>query len=219
MEGYSLNSSWTPLVGGILASRLGTTYTSILATSVLFLGTTFPSHRSSAYSLTHTLGQSLLLLGDTLHSIRPMSLGMFIFGLGVTPLAVVQETIIVRFFHPYGGLGTSMAFGLVVGKIASFVAARTAWPLSEYFGSTRAPFVVATVLTGTSVLVNVVYICASTWLVEGSGAELEAPDIEEEARRVRSGQAMGEAEALEKVAEKKKVRLGGVPGLGDVFWV
>jgi MFS family permease len=35
---YSLNSTWTPLVGGVLASRLGTTFTSILATGVILLG-------------------------------------------------------------------------------------------------------------------------------------------------------------------------------------
>ncbi len=38
ISAFSLNSTWTPLVGGVLASRLGTTFTSILATGVVFLG-------------------------------------------------------------------------------------------------------------------------------------------------------------------------------------
>ena len=38
LSAFSLNSTWTPLVGGILASRLGTTFTSILATGVILLG-------------------------------------------------------------------------------------------------------------------------------------------------------------------------------------
>ena len=38
ISAFSLNSTWTPLVGGVLASRLGTTYASILATGVVFLG-------------------------------------------------------------------------------------------------------------------------------------------------------------------------------------
>jgi MFS family permease len=38
LSAYSLNSTWTPLIGGILASRLGTTLTSILATGVILLG-------------------------------------------------------------------------------------------------------------------------------------------------------------------------------------
>lgn len=40
ISAFSLNSTWTPLVGGVLASRLGTTFTSILATGVVFLGKT-----------------------------------------------------------------------------------------------------------------------------------------------------------------------------------
>jgi len=35
---YSLNSTWTPLVAGLLVSRLGTTVASILATCTIFLG-------------------------------------------------------------------------------------------------------------------------------------------------------------------------------------
>jgi MFS family permease len=38
LSAYSLNGTWTPLVGGILASRLGTTLTSILATGIILLG-------------------------------------------------------------------------------------------------------------------------------------------------------------------------------------
>ena len=56
-----------------------------------------------------------------------MALGMFVFGFGVSPLAVVQETIIVRFFKSHG-LGVSLALGLVAGKGASFISARTSYP-------------------------------------------------------------------------------------------
>ena len=38
LSAYGLNSTWTPLVGGILANRLGTTLMSILATSVILIG-------------------------------------------------------------------------------------------------------------------------------------------------------------------------------------
>lgn len=38
ISAFSLNSTWTPLVGGLLASHLGTTFTSILATGVIFVG-------------------------------------------------------------------------------------------------------------------------------------------------------------------------------------
>lgn len=144
-----------------------------------------------------------------------MVLGLFVFGIGVSPLSVVQETIIVRFFKTHG-LGLSMALGLVAGKGASFVAASTSYPLTEHFGG-RAPFYVATSLAGLSVVVNLVYLACSKWLVDGAGAELEAPDIEEEARR-REMVDISEAQALEKVAKKRHVDIRQVVKLGDAFW-
>ncbi|KAJ3734891.1 major facilitator superfamily domain-containing protein [Lentinula guzmanii] len=194
---YSLNSTWTPLIGGLLASKMGTTFTSILATGIIFGG------------------QVLLLIGQLWGNIRIMAFGLFIFGLGVSPLAVVQETIIVRFFKSHG-LGVSLAFGLIVGKGASFVSARTSYPLTEHWGS-HAPFYVATFLAAMSFFVNLLYIMASKWFVDGACAELEAADISEEAKR-RSIHSMSEAKALEKVAKKKMVHLKDITKLGDVFW-
>ncbi|KAF8078597.1 major facilitator superfamily domain-containing protein [Lyophyllum atratum] len=194
---FSLNSTWTPLVGGILASTLGTTLTSIVATGVILTG------------------QLLLLLGDIYGNVRLMVLGLFIFGLGVSPLSVVQETIIVRFFKSHG-LGVSMAFGLIAGKGASFVAARTSYPLTERFGS-RAPFYVATFLAALSVAINLVYIAASKWFIYGAGAELEATDITEEAQS-RLAFSVSEAQALNKVAAKRRVNIKQITKLGDVFW-
>jgi hypothetical protein len=112
LSAYSLNSTWTPLIGGLLAARLGTTITSILATGILLLG------------------QILLLIGNIIGSIRLMvwdpltclsspniyqfqTLGMFVFGLGVSPLAVIQETIIVRFFKSHGKLLLASGFNIL----------------------------------------------------------------------------------------------------------
>lgn len=36
-------------------------------------------------------GQAMLLLGDYSGSVRIMVIGLFVFGLGISPLAVVQE--------------------------------------------------------------------------------------------------------------------------------
>jgi hypothetical protein len=69
---FDLNSTWTPLVGGLLVCRFGTARSSIVATFVIFLG------------------QAILLIGDFLGSVVCMSLGLFIFGLGISPLSVVQ---------------------------------------------------------------------------------------------------------------------------------
>ncbi|KAF7310937.1 Ribosomal protein L15 [Mycena chlorophos] len=197
LSALSLNSTWTPIVGGLMAATLGTTLTSILATGTVFVGTVF------------------LLVGDIWGDVRVMMLGLFLFGLGVSPVAVCQETIIVRFFKSHG-LGVSMAFGLVVGKGASFVSARTSYPLTQKFGS-RAPFYVAVFLAFMSVVMNLLYILGSRWLIDGAGAELEAVDIHEEAQR-RSLINISEAQALEKVAAKRRVRLKDVEKLGDTFF-
>jgi hypothetical protein len=144
-----------------------------------------------------------------------MAFGMFVFGLGISPLSVIQETIIVRFFKSHG-LGVSLALGLVAGKGASFVSARTSYPLTQRFGP-HAPFVVATSLAAFSVAVNLLYVSASRWLVDGAGAELEASDIRSEAQR-RSPRNISEAQALEKVAAKHYVVFREITHLGDVFW-
>ncbi|RDX55878.1 MFS general substrate transporter [Lentinus brumalis] len=200
ISAFSLNSTWTPLVGGLLASRLGTTFTSILATGIILLG------------------QACLLIGNLSDSARIMALGMFVFGMGVSPLAVVQETIIVRFFKSHG-LGVSLALGLVAGKGASFISALTSYPLSQRFGP-HAPFYAATILSAFSFTINLIYLSASKWLVRESGTELEPSEIHAEAhaRAASTPGISSEAEALEAVAKKRMVNLRDITKLGDVFW-
>src|ERR1700761_4145642 len=133
-----------------------------------------------------------------------MVLGMFIFGLGISPLAVVQETIIVRFFNKHG-LGVSLALGLVAGKGASFVSARISFPLSEW--NSHAPFIVSTLLAAFSFTVNLIYLFASKRIAAGAGVEMEAAEVEMQPGMnghmvgMRVGD-MSEQEALKKVAEK-----------------
>lgn len=167
-------------------------------------------------ALSHSLlGQVLLLIGEIREDVRLMVLGLFVFGFGVSPLAVVQESIIVRFFRSHG-LGVSMALGLVAGKFASFISARTSLPLAERFGR-HAPFYASTFLAALSLLINLLYMASSKWLVRGSGTVLEPSEIRREARR-RSLYDVSEAEALEKVARKHRIRFNDIPKLGDTFW-
>ncbi|KAF8843939.1 MFS general substrate transporter [Paxillus ammoniavirescens] len=197
ISAFSLNGTWTPLVGGVMASKLGTTLASIFATGIVFLG------------------QALLLVGERQKNVRLMTFGLFVYGLGVSPLAVVQESIIVRFFNSHG-LGVSMALGLVAGKCASFVSARTSYPLSVTFGR-HAPFYTSTALTGLSFVSNLIYMFASHWLVRGSGTTLEESEVQNEVRR-RGVYSISDALVLQKVAKKRHVKLKDVPLLGDVFW-
>jgi MFS family permease len=69
LAALSLSGTWTPLVGGVMTARLGTTVSSIIATGTVFLG------------------QALLLMGHLHNEVWLMILGMFIFGLGQSPLA------------------------------------------------------------------------------------------------------------------------------------
>lgn len=143
-----------------------------------------------------------------------MVFGLFIFDLGIGPLSVSQETIIVRFFGNHG-LGVPMALGLVGGKGASFISARTSYPLSEHYGR-HTPFYVATSLAGLSVIINLVYVSASKWFIRSMGTRLDASEIYTEARDVLL--SISEAQALRAVAERRKVKLGEITRLDLVFW-
>ena len=169
-----------------MTARLGTALSSIVATSIILTG------------------QVVLLIGDLWGSVRLMVLGMFIFGLGISPIAVVQETIIVRYFKDHG-LGLSLALGLVAGKTASFISARISFPLSQW--NQHAPFFLSTFLAGFSFLVNLFYLWYNNWLASQLGSEGEGVD------------AMSETDALHKVTTKKKVRLKDLLSMGDVFWL
>lgn len=132
-----------------------------------------------------------------------MVLGMFIFGLGISPLAVVQETIIVRYFKDHG-LGLSLALGLVAGKFASFVSARISFPLSQW--NEHAPFFLSTFLAGFSFCVNLFYLWYSKRIDNALGVESDEPSV-------------SERDALHEVTEKRKVRIGDLLNMGDVFWL
>jgi MFS family permease len=189
ISAFSLNSTWTPLLGGVLTSRLGTTTFSVIATGVILSGL------------------SVLLVGDVIEDVKLMTLGMFVFGLGISPLSVVQETIIVKFFKSQG-LGLPMALGLVVGKAASYLSAHTSYPLSERFGP-HAPFYMAVILAAVSFGVNLLYVSIAKWLVSELEAELEASD--NHAAKLLSA-------STQETRPSKRVNLRHLTELGDTFW-
>lgn len=158
-----------------------------------------------------------------------MALGMFIFGLGISPINVVQETIIVRFFSTKG-LGVSLALGLMAGKGASFVSAWTSFPLSEWDPS--APFIVSTALALFSFLINLVYISFSEWFareaeLDDEAAALDLPSTVRHSRTASgksntsssaAAKVLTNEEAAAEVAQKRQVRFSDITLLGDVFW-
>ncbi|GMK53678.1 hypothetical protein CspeluHIS016_0102640 [Cutaneotrichosporon spelunceum] len=173
ISALNLNSTWTPLVAGILVARYGTAASSLVTTGFILLGAI------------------ILYAGVYSGAIAIMALGYFLFGLGNTPLMVVQETLLAS-LSPGAHLGLSLALGLVSGKTSSFVASFTSLPLAEAFGDT-APFAVGLALCTMSFSANV----------------------------LRLGLGCGAAQTRDsaEVSPKRIVRFDGVSRLGDVFWL
>ena len=103
----------------------------------------------------------------------------------------------------------------MAGKGASFISARTSYPLSQW--SPNAPFYVSAGATGFSFTINLVYISISKWLIREAGAELEVSELRTEAKR-RSIANMTEAQVIQQVAEKRRFKIREVVKLGDVVW-
>ena len=77
---------------------------------------------------------------------------------GISPLALIQETLVVQVFEGES-MGLAVALGLVVGKATSWVSSYTTVPLALYTPLTyRTPFIVSTSLTLFSVILNIVFV-------------------------------------------------------------
>jgi hypothetical protein len=100
-------------------------------------------------------------------------------------------------------------------KGASFVSARSSYPLSQW--SPNAPFYVSAGAAGFSFLINLVYISISKWLIREAGAEFEDVELCAEAKR-RSMVSMTEAQVIQRVADRRRFRIREVFKLGDVVW-
>ncbi|RHZ44587.1 hypothetical protein Glove_718g24 [Diversispora epigaea] len=170
-----------PIVSGLLVARFGTTRSSLVITTVILVGMIIVS----AASWTGKVGL--------------MIVGFMVFGVGFAPLTIVQETIIVQFFHG-SGLGFALAVGLTLGRLSSFIATVLAVPLSMMPPLTyRTPFIAATFTCFVSWVMNFVYIIL-----------LKQADN-------RKNHNKGGV-ALLQVVEKKKVHWNAIFDLSDLFW-
>lgn len=115
---------------------------------------------------------------------------MFTFGLGTTPLSVVQETL-VSHLAPSHHLGLSLALGLVSGKSSSFISSLVSLPLADRFGDLM-PFAIAVTLCSLSFIGNWLRLLNKWGMEDGRDAL---------------------------VKEKRRVSWGGLGDLGDVFWL
>ncbi|RIA81959.1 major facilitator superfamily domain-containing protein [Glomus cerebriforme] len=170
-----------PIVSGLLVARFGTTRSSLVITTIILLGMII-------FTAASWNGKVGLMIA-----------GFIVFGMGLAPLTIVQETIIVQFFQG-NGLGFALAVGLTLGRLASFVATVLAVPLSLMEPLTyRTPFIVATATCAVSWIMNIVYVYI-----------LKHADNRKNHNK--------EGVALHSVVEKKAVHWNAIFDLSDIFW-
>ena len=129
-----------PIVAGLLVARYGPVVSSLFATGSLFLG------------------QLINLFSLYNRNVSGMTFGLCLFGAGISPLALIQETLVVQVFDG-SGLGLAVALGLVLGKASSFVAALTTTSLALHTSQGyHTPFIISTSLTLLSVILNYIFV-------------------------------------------------------------
>lgn len=109
MSSFQLVNTITPLASGILIPRFGVGRASIAATGVVALG------------LGIVCWQERGGVAEGNEKVGGMILGLFIFGLGISPLAVVQESIILRTNSLTSkSVARTLSAGLLLGKAVGF---------------------------------------------------------------------------------------------------
>ncbi|CAG8493487.1 4828_t:CDS:2 [Acaulospora colombiana] len=168
-----------PIVSGLLVARFGTTKSSLVITTGILIG------------------MIIVTTACWTGNVGVMIAGFIVFGTGLAPLTIVQETIIVQFFYG-NSLGFALAVGLTFGRLASFVATVLAVPLSMMPPLTyRNPFIVATLTCLASWIMNLMYI----YLL-----------------RKADNRKASEGGVAMRIAEKKRVHWNDIFDLSDIFW-
>ncbi|GBC00504.1 hypothetical protein RclHR1_03880014 [Rhizophagus clarus] len=177
----TLCNTVVPIVSGLLVARFGTTRSSLVITTIILLG------------------MIIFTIASWNGKVGFMIVGFIVFGMGLAPLTIVQETIIVQFFQG-SGLGFALAVGLTLGRLASFVATVLAVPLSLMEPLTyRTPFIVATATCAMSWIMNIIYVYI-----------LKHADNRRNHNK--------ENAVLHSVVEKKAVHWSAIFDLSDIFW-
>ncbi|CAG8642522.1 2182_t:CDS:2 [Rhizophagus irregularis] len=170
-----------PIVSGLLVTRFGTTRSSLVITTIILLG------------------MIIFTVASWNGKVGIMIVGFIVFGMGLAPLTIVQETIIVQFFQG-NGLGFALAVGLTLGRLASFIATVLAVPLSLMEPLTYVtPFIVATATCAVSWIMNIIYV----YIIKHA-----------DNRRNHNK----ESAALHSVVGKKTVHWNAIFDLSDIFW-
>ncbi|GAA5934061.1 uncharacterized protein JCM15063_000544 [Sporobolomyces koalae] len=140
---FELLNTITPLLSGFLVPRFGAAKVGLVATGTVLAGQIIvclsqDDGHQHRLNMTGTIG------------------GLLLFGAGISPVSVVQETIILsNNTSKSSSVGRSVALGLVLGKTSSFLAGASSDWLHSI--SPRLPFVVASGFAVTSFIACLVY--------------------------------------------------------------
>lgn len=188
-------NSLTPLIGSVVP-KWGLPRCSLLCTATILLG------------------QTIIFLSELRADVTGMVAGLFIAGAGISPVAVVQESILLEVTK--GGKSKSVAAGLLLGKFvsqsrpqpqdikvtaivqSSYLASVSAVPLSQSSLGPHSPFAISVLLSLLSFLAAVFFA-----FVYNLG------------RRSSSDPSDG---GSENIPHGKVVSLGKTTAFGDEFW-
>ncbi|GAA5946322.1 hypothetical protein JCM3765_000197 [Sporobolomyces pararoseus] len=136
---FELLNTVTPLLSGFLVPRFGSAKVGLVATGVVLAGQSI---------VCFSQGADMNMAGTIC--------GLLLFGGGISPVSVVQETIILsNNTSTSRSVGRSVALGLVLGKTSSFLAGASSDWLHSI--SPRMPFVAATLFAAISFSASLVY--------------------------------------------------------------
>ncbi|GAA5880092.1 hypothetical protein JCM1840_000176 [Sporobolomyces johnsonii] len=143
ISAFELLNTVTPLISGFLVPKYGAARVGLVATGALLLGQII---------VCLAQGDDDVVGGN----MGGMIAGLLLFGSGISPLAVVQETVILS-NNPTGSrsVARSVAIGLVLGKTSSFFAGSSSNWLHSI--SPRMPFIAASGFAALSFAACVVY--------------------------------------------------------------
>ncbi|GAA6005164.1 hypothetical protein JCM11491_002599 [Sporobolomyces phaffii] len=140
---FELLNTVTPLLSGFLVPKFGAARVGLFATGIVLCG---------QIVVCASQGADMDMAG----TVSPTICGLLLFGGGISPVSVVQETIILsNNTSSSRSVGRSVALGLVLGKTSSFIAGASSDWLHSI--SPRMPFVAATVFAGISFAAAIIY--------------------------------------------------------------
>ncbi|GAA5913368.1 hypothetical protein JCM6882_004102 [Rhodosporidiobolus microsporus] len=196
ISAFELLNTVTPLVSGFLVPRFGAAACGLVATGSVLLG-----------QIIVCLAQSSE--GGVSGNLGGMVFGLLVFGAGISPLAVVQETIILKHNSSSSHFtARAVALGLVLGKTASFAAGWSSDRLHSI--SPRLPFIVAAALALFSFSACVLYAA-----IERSTSRLLVSSTANNSGDAPSGKHYEH----ESKHPPRPLRLSALASFGDPFWL